>query len=513
MIADRYSISKKLGQGGTSITYSALDTKSNQQVAIKILSLSASDNWKKTELFAREAKVLQQLNHPSIPQYLDFLQVESEDSLDFYIVQELAPGQSLDTLINNGWRPQETEVKQIAEQILEILIYLQELTPPVIHRDIKPQNIIYQPDTGRLFLVDFGAVKDTYNQTVMGSTVVGTYGYMAPEQYRGNAVLSTDLYSLGCTLLFLLTGDSPAELPQRKLKINFRSQVKIKRDFANWIEKLIEPDAPHRFNNAQDALAVLTEQNSLTNYNKLHPQKPAYTSIYFIEEKRKKFTTDPAAFVIPPVFLWKKLSLVSILPIGYCLGIFLNIALISMLYSWFGYIYGIINILDIFTGRLLYFAEYIINLLVLYLLYLMIFFEPTDLVSTILFSILVLDALFVHSFRKKIVKDCFFAKRIQIFKRKKYQKTKEVKYKQERGEWIYDVVDVIKAPKALRIEYKGLGGWNWDGLEVSYDETDTAINYPKSFCAWRLNYQIGALLTSHEKKWLQEELVKRLKIN
>ena len=513
MIADRYSILTKLGQGGTGITYSALDIKSNQQVAIKFLSLSASDNWKKTELFAREAKVLQQLHHPSIPQYLDFLQVESEDSFDFYIVQELAPGQSLDTLINNGWIPLETEVKQIAEQILEILIYLQELTPPVIHRDIKPQNIIYQPDTGKLFLVDFGAVKDTYHQTIMGSTVVGTYGYMAPEQYRGNAVLSTDLYSLGCTLLFLLTGDSPAELPQRKLKINFRSQVKIKRDFANWIEKLIEPDAPHRFNNSQDALAVLTGKNSLTNYNKLHPQKPAYTSIYFIEEKRGKFTTAPAAFVIPPVFLWKKHSLACILKILYCLGIFLKIALISMLYSWFGYIYGIINIVEIFTGWGLYQVQYIINFLVLLVLSWRVFSAPTDLVSTILFSILVLDALFVHGLRKRTIKDCLFAKRIKIFKRGRYKKIKESRVKRQRGEWIHNVVDVIKAPKALRIEYKGLGGWNWDGLEVSYDETDTAINFPKSFCAWRLNYQIGALLTSPEKKWLQEELVKRLKIN
>ena len=448
MIADRYSISTKLGQGGTGITYSSLDTKSNQQVAIKILSLSASDNWKKTELFAREAKVLQQLNHPFIPQYLDFLQVESEDSLDFYIVQELAPGQSLDTLINNGWRPQETEVKQIAEQILEILIYLQELTPPVIHRDIKPQNIIYQPDTGKLFLVDFGAVKDTYNQTVMGSTVVGTYGYMAPEQYRGNAVLSTDLYSLGCTLLFLLTGDSPAELPQRKLKINFRSQVKIKRDFANWIEKLIEPDAPHRFNNAQDALAVLTGQNSLTNYNKLHPQKPAHTSIYFIEEKRRRFTTDPAAFVIPPAFLWKKHSLACILKILYCLGIFLNIALISMLYSGFGYIYGIINIVEIFTGWGLYQVQYLINFLVLLVLSWKVFSAPTDLVSTILFSILVLDALFVHGLRKRTIKDCLFAKRIKIFKRKKYKKIKELRFERQRGEWRSDMVESIPTTQA-----------------------------------------------------------------
>jgi len=96
--------------------------------------------------------------------------------------------------------------------------------------------------------VDFGAVQDTYQNTVTGgSTVVGTYGYMAPEQFRGQAVLSTDLYGLGTTLLFLLTQQSPADLPQRKLKIDFRSHVNISSDFADWLKKTIEPIMEDRF--------------------------------------------------------------------------------------------------------------------------------------------------------------------------------------------------------------------------------------------------------------------------
>ena len=293
-IGDRYSIEYKLGQGGSSITYGAIDNKTNQQVAIKALSLKGLEDWKKIELFEREAKILQQLNHPAIPKYIDYFQIETEGNVYFYIVQQLAPGQSLAHLISEGWQPEETKVKNIAEQILDILIYLQQLTPPVIHRDIKPQNIIYQPDTGKLFLVDFGAVQDTYHHTVMGSTVVGTYGYMAPEQYRGGAVLSTDLYSLGCTLLFLLTGESPAELPQKKLKINFRNAVNIKRDFANWIDKLIEPNVNNRFPKAESALLVLHEKQSLEDYHNEAIVKPRYSSIKISQDSKKLIIDIPS---------------------------------------------------------------------------------------------------------------------------------------------------------------------------------------------------------------------------
>jgi ankyrin repeat protein len=214
-------------------------------------------DWKMMELFEREARVLAQLNHPAIPRYLEYFHVDTPQDRSFYIAQQLAPGQSLAVLVQKGWRANEEEVRRLAAQILEILVYLHELTPPVIHRDIKPQNIIRRED-GQVFLVDFGAVQDTYHNTFMrGSTVVGTYGYMAPEQFRGQAVPTTDLYGLGATLLFLLTHRSPAELPTDRLKINFRSRVQISEDFADWLEKMLEPDVEDRFPSAKEALAVL----------------------------------------------------------------------------------------------------------------------------------------------------------------------------------------------------------------------------------------------------------------
>lgn len=257
LIAERYRLLSVLGKGGAGITYAAEDIYTHQEFALKELSLKGMGDWKQLELFEREAKVLSQLDHPAIPNYIDYFQTDTEADRWFYIVQELAPGKSLADLVKEGWRASQAEVRQLALQILDILKYLHELTPPIIHRDIKPQNII-RSDEGQIYLVDFGAVQNVYHNTMVGSTVVGTYGYMAPEHFRGKAVPATDLYSLGGTLLFLLTHASPADLPQKRLKIDFRSAVQLEPDFADWLDQLLEPAVEDRFTSAQEAIAALT---------------------------------------------------------------------------------------------------------------------------------------------------------------------------------------------------------------------------------------------------------------
>ncbi|MEG4273974.1 MULTISPECIES: ankyrin repeat domain-containing protein [unclassified Microcoleus] len=260
-----YQIKNLLGEGGSSTTYEAIDLKTNQRVALKALSLQKMNDWKVLELFEREANVLSKLNHPGIPRYLDYFYVDTPDNRCFYIVQELAAGQSLASLVENGWHASESEIKGIATQILEILVYLHSQTPPVIHRDIKPENIVFnspinsrKPKDWEVCLVDFGAVQNTYyNTLIRGSTVVGTYGYMAPEQFLGQAVPATDLYGLGATLLYLLTHRSPAELPTNMLERDFRSQIQISSAFADWLEKAIAPDLDNRFRSAKEALELL----------------------------------------------------------------------------------------------------------------------------------------------------------------------------------------------------------------------------------------------------------------
>jgi eukaryotic-like serine/threonine-protein kinase len=287
----RYQMIDVLGQGGVGITYRAKDSSNNKIVAIKALSLRKAKDWKAIELFEREAKVLAALDHPAIPSYIDYFQVDSEQDKQFYIVQSLAPGDSLANLVEKGWAPTLDEVKDIATQVLEILSYLHTLVPAVIHRDIKPQNLIRSKD-GHISLVDFGAVQDTYHHTVTGgSTVVGTYGYMAPEQFRGQAYFSTDLYGLGATILYLLTRKDPGTLPQKNLKIDFWTYVSVPPKFSLWLDRLIEPEVLQRFDTADRALAVLTGQQNLPDLAK---HKPINSRIHLTKSTENLHIRIPA---------------------------------------------------------------------------------------------------------------------------------------------------------------------------------------------------------------------------
>jgi serine/threonine protein kinase len=253
----QYQIRGILGEGGSGITYQAKIVGTDRLVALKELSLQQMTDWKALELFEREAQVLAKLDHSAIPKYIDYFAIDTPQNRSFYIVQELAPGKTLAAWLQAGWRCEEAAVKNIAIQLLQILTYLQELDPPVIHRDIKPSNIL-RTDDGQISLVDFGAVQQTYHNTFLrGSTVVGTFGYMAPEQFRGQSLPATDLYGLGATILTLLTNRSPAELDQDNLKINFRRKVQISDNFADWLEQILEPDTADRFKSATIALETL----------------------------------------------------------------------------------------------------------------------------------------------------------------------------------------------------------------------------------------------------------------
>jgi len=260
-IAQRYRIVAPLAQGGSGITYLGDDLETGERVVLKALSLRQIHDWKALEQFEREAQVLAQLNHPGIPRYLDYFYQDTPRDRSFYIIQQFAPGRSLAESVQNGWRGNETEIRQIAIHVLDILVYLHQQTPPVIHRDIKPNNII-RGDDGQIMLVDFGAVQTTYYSTLAKNhTVVGTFGYMAPEQFLGQAVPATDLYGLGATLLFLLTHRSPADLPINHLTTDSRCfRMQISEAFADWLETMLEPDLKHRFSCAETALKELQNQ-------------------------------------------------------------------------------------------------------------------------------------------------------------------------------------------------------------------------------------------------------------
>lgn len=275
IISDRYRIVTPLGQGGMGTTYEAEDLSNYKRVALKALSLRQITDWKVLELFEREAKILANLDHPAIPKYLDYFHLDTQADRRFYLIRELVAGESLADLVEKGWHGNEDEVKRIAIQVLKILDYLHQLTPPVIHRDIKPQNIIRCPD-GRVFLVDFGAVQDIYRNTFTRSgTFVGTLGYMPPEQFRGQVFFASDLYALGATLLFLLTHRSPVDLPQQRMKIDFRDRVQISNEFADWLEQMLEPTVEDRFKSASEALKALRGERLMSrSTSPIHQQQP-----------------------------------------------------------------------------------------------------------------------------------------------------------------------------------------------------------------------------------------------
>lgn len=257
IIAQRYRLVSPLGRGGSGTTYEAEDLTNYQRVAIKALSLRNLTEWKVLELFEREAKILANLDYPAIPNYLDYFHEDTLSDRHFYLVQELVSGESLAKLVETGWHPDESEVRRIAFKVLDILDYLHGLIPPVIHRDIKPQNLI-RTSQGEVFLVDFGAVQDVHRNTLTrGGTFVGTLGYMPPEQFSGSVKAASDLYSLGATLLFLLVGRSPEDLPQRRMKVDFRSRVNISSELADWLEKMLEPAIEDRFQSTTEAKEAL----------------------------------------------------------------------------------------------------------------------------------------------------------------------------------------------------------------------------------------------------------------
>ena len=260
VIQARYTLITMLGQGGFGQTWLARDAQTGQEVVLKRLDMRRAQDWKSVELFEREAHVLKGLRHEAIPRYLDDFRVERGGQLELYLVQERAPGESLERWIERrGWRPSLDELREVTAQLLRVLIYLHELSVPVIHRDIKPQNLL-RDESGRVSLVDFGAVKSTRQELGRGSTVAGTFGYMAPEQLRGVGLPQTDLYGVGATLLYLLTHQDPSALPVKGLAIDVRAVLSLPEPWLQWLERCLAPDFEARFASAREALAALEAQ-------------------------------------------------------------------------------------------------------------------------------------------------------------------------------------------------------------------------------------------------------------
>jgi serine/threonine protein kinase len=265
ILADRYQIHKQLSKKAGRQTFLARDIQSQDLVIIKVLRFGASFQWDDLKLFEREASTLKNLAHPAIPQYLDYFELDLADLRGFALVQTYLPAPSLETVVREGRSFSEQDVTEIADQLLSILTYLHEQNPPVIHRDIKPSNILLSNrsahSVGDVYLVDFGSVQTSANKDGGTVTIVGSYGYMPLEQFGGQTRAASDLYSLGMTLIYLLTGRHPAELIGTNGEIKF-DRSNLSDQFSHWLDKMIQPHLDKRFDSAKLAQTILGSSNN-----------------------------------------------------------------------------------------------------------------------------------------------------------------------------------------------------------------------------------------------------------
>ena len=301
ILNERYQIQKELGRQTGRRTFLAEDLETQEKVVIKLLLLGEDFDWQDLKLFEREAETLKTLNHPNIPRYLDYFELDNDDEKGFGLVQTYVEGKTLEQHLKSGRTFNETEVKELAISLLQILSYLHQHEPSVIHRDIKPSNILLTNRSGnspgQVYLVDFGSVQ-TIAATNGGTiTVVGTYGYMPPEQFGGRCVEASDLYSLGATLIFLITGLHPTELPQKDLQIQFRQTANFSEEFADWLEWMTEPSLSQRYKSTDEAINALDNPVPRKKDIALSSQKlskPLHSEIKLYND------SDGLEIVIPP---------------------------------------------------------------------------------------------------------------------------------------------------------------------------------------------------------------------
>ncbi len=256
LIGGRFRLGPSLGKGSQGDIFLALDTKAkgaeDREVVVKRLRPSGA--WKSFELFEREAKVLSQLRHAGVPRHYATIE---EPSGTFNLVMQYMPGEDLRTLSKRR-RLSLTELRDVLIRALEVLDYLHTRAPAVIHRDLKPSNIVRAPD-GRIALVDFGGVLDAARDKG-GSTIVGTFGYMAPEQLHGQATPATDIYALGATIVALVGGVEPEDVPRKGLRMDLAKHLpSVDEKFRAVLAAMTDPDPDKRPQRARDVVALLAK--------------------------------------------------------------------------------------------------------------------------------------------------------------------------------------------------------------------------------------------------------------
>jgi serine/threonine protein kinase len=269
-----YRVEARHGEGSFGVAYRGADS-AGSPVILKELRLERLHDWKALELFEREAQVLATLSHPNIPAFRDFFAHGEGAALpvsalgaagasgptSIVLVQQFIDGTTLQQHLDRARVFGPDEAGAILRALLGALRHLHEREPPLVHRDVKPGNVVLTP-AGQPYLVDFGAIQDRLHRAdSVGSTVVGTLGYMPLEQLRGQAVPASDLYALGMTMVVMLAGLPPERLPiddsTGKVMLGRVIPARTPRELRDTLDAMIEVVAGRRVRSAAEALTRL----------------------------------------------------------------------------------------------------------------------------------------------------------------------------------------------------------------------------------------------------------------
>jgi serine/threonine protein kinase, bacterial len=312
ILGSRYRIIRQLGQGGFGRTYLAEDVnRFNELCVLKEFAPQVQTSavlQKAEELFAREAGVLYQLQHPQIPRFRELFRVNVEDKNYLFLVQDYVEGKNLFSLLHSHQPPRltESEVTQLLLDILPVLEYIH--SAGVIHRDISPDNLILRNSDLRPVLIDFGGVKQiaaTVSQLAQveagkaapPATLLGKVGYAPNEQMRtGTVYPHSDLYALAVTALVLLTGKEPqALIDARTLSWQWEQEVNVSNTLATVLNKMLQPKMSDRYQNAREvwqALNFSTHEDTLA-------VAPAYTGASVINTYQSPISSYPTSAGFP----------------------------------------------------------------------------------------------------------------------------------------------------------------------------------------------------------------------
>ncbi len=266
-LRDRYRVLGALGRGGFGATFLARDQSLPGYPSCVIKQLKPTTSVPNLlemarDLFQREANILGKIgNHPQIPRLLDYFEMSQE----FYLVQEYVSGSTLQKEVKQGGPFSEAGVKQFLTEILPVIQYVH--SHQIIHRDIKPANLIRREQDKQLVIIDFGAVKDKVSpphidpsdETALTAYAIGTPGYAPPEQMAMRPVYASDLYAIGVTCVYLLTGRSPKDLPYdaRTGELRWQDYTVVSSHFTKVLRKMLDISVHNRYQMAADVLRDL----------------------------------------------------------------------------------------------------------------------------------------------------------------------------------------------------------------------------------------------------------------